>query len=316
MGAAAVGVLLLFGSQAVLLAVIGVERTHPEQATFLYDVAALSVRRDEVLFSSEVYPRQDLAALEQGFIRGGVNPLIFGGSAPLPFPLTAEEATTLRQDWLDAIAADPVGYLAVRWSLWEQQMAWSGKTEWVYHPYVDPNPWGYQIAHPSLDERLQAYLRLANDDSMRGGPVYEVWVYMLVTALGVLYLRHRSPERQLVGWLCVASLVYQVTIFAAAMGVGYRLTYPSVVLALAVILIALADARVVLRRAMGERRRRDGTTRSAPPDVGRSGGQSGPGRSTDGSWRQLSRRRSASPRPTRDRISRMLLGSASAEGGC
>lgn len=135
------------------------------------------------------------------------------------------------------------GYLAERWALWKTQVVWTGHTEWVYHPFVDANQWGYEIERPGLDRFVQDYLRSsAANDYLYGGPLYEVWVYLALTVVGAGYLFDRRPSREVLGWACLASLAYAATILVGAMGVGYRLLYPSVVVALILVVVAAADA--------------------------------------------------------------------------
>ncbi len=239
---ALVAMLALLGTQWGVKRLFQVRGTHPEQATYIYDVAALSLRERSVLFSPEVYPAQDLARLEQRWSTDGVNPLLFPPEPLIVFPLPPSAVPVLRQDWLSAIRDHPRGYLAIRYQLWTQQIAWRANTEWIYHPGVDPNEWGYTIANPSLDEQLQRYLRAsASNPQLTGGPLYEIWIYLLVTAMGLAYLGHGRRDRQMLGWLCLASLAYQATIFLGAMGIGYRLTYPAVVLSLPIALVGALD---------------------------------------------------------------------------
>lgn len=254
-------------SQAAMKAAFHVDSSHPEQATYLYDLAALSVREHQVLFSPGIYPAQDLATLEANFSPTVVNTLLFGPAPPLPFPVPAGQEAALRDDWLSAVLDHPRGYMAIRLELWKTQVAWTGKTEWIYHPFVDPNPWGYEVSNPSLDEPLQDYLQSTADQYLRGGPLYEVWVYLAFTVLGLGYLRHGDPARQVLGWCCFASLVYQATIFVGAMGVGYRLTYPSVVVVLAVAVVGLRDV-VLFSARDGDVPRRAPNRVRAPVDPG------------------------------------------------
>lgn len=261
-GLAATVLALLVGSQVVLKRVFSVQAQHPEQATYIYDLAALSVRERQVLLRPGVFPAQDLAVLDATYMPFNVNTLLFGPEAPVRFPVPEAEFDGLRADWFRAVRAHPVGYLRARMSMYLAHASLTHRTEWVYHPVVDPNPWGYEVAHPRANHALQRYLRhFALNDQLEGGVVHTVWPYLAVTIFGLGYLSARRRSRRLFGWLCAASLVYQATIFVGAMGIGYRFAYPSVVLALVVATVACRDGAVLAARRLA-RRQADPAVRS------------------------------------------------------
>jgi len=214
----------------------GVGRSHPEQATFIYDLATMSTRRDEILLDAALFPAQDLALLQAQYNPYSVDPLLFGTSALIPFPVQPADFSALRSAWLRAIRADPVDYLQGRWHIWTRQIGWSGHTWWFFHPYVDPNPWGYEIEHRTADRYVQHYLRWFDSGPwLDGGDLLRPWPYLLMAALGLLFLRSSRPQRRFVGWLCVGAIGYEVTVFVGAMGVQYRYSLPVVITGLLVV---------------------------------------------------------------------------------
>lgn len=241
-GIAAVALLCLVGAQMSVRRAFDVKGAHPEQALHLYDVAGVSVRVQENLFSPAVLPSQDLSSIEKNWSPKWVNSLLFTEEPTFPFPLSDSATRALRQDWMDTIRSHPVDYLKVRWVLWERQMALHTPAWWVYQPGISSNRWGYETANPTLDAPLQQFLQAGVvDDVNGGGNLYKPWFYLAVTMAGLFHLRQRETARQLLGWGCLASLAYQGTVFFGAMGADYRMVYPSVVLAVVLIVVGFVD---------------------------------------------------------------------------
>lgn len=230
----------------------GVERTHPEQAVYLFDLATMSARRGEVLLPPEVFPAQDVRLLRQTYNPYSVEPLLFGDAAILEFPVGSDQVSVLRSRWLDAVRADPIDYLRGRWKTWTRQIGWSGHVWWIFHPYVDPNPWGYEIEHDAVNDVMQEYMTSFTSDPWLGGnDLFRIWPYLLVCCGGLVMLRRRSDVR-LVGWACAGALAHESTLFLGTMGVQYRYNYP-------VVLVALITASIGMRSAwQAVIRRRDG----------------------------------------------------------
>lgn len=243
----AVAAVMLFGflaAQQLVRNATGVTRAHPEQQLYLYDLGALSVLEHRLLLDPEFYPAQDLALLEQRFSADTAAPLVFpiGDQPPLTPPVPVSRIDELRGDWLDAIETYPERYARFRVHVMLRQLAWDGRSDWVYHPAVDANRWGYHFVNPGLQEPIDDYLRaFAANDYLQGGWVHELWAYVLVTIGGLAYFASRDRARQTLAWFCLGSLGYQATILVATMGVAYRLGLLSVILALVVASVAVAD---------------------------------------------------------------------------
>ncbi|MFN0029648.1 MAG: hypothetical protein ACKV2O_21045 [Acidimicrobiales bacterium] len=243
-GVASVVLVGLVGSQLFIRRAADVQTTHPEQVLFLYDVAGVSLHLQQNQFSAAVHPAQDLASIERNWNPRWVNSLLFNKDPTFPFPLSQEAAQAVREDWLRTVGRYPGAYLQVRWALWERQLAFHSPAWWVYQPGITTNPWGYTTANPTLDEPLQRYLQAGVVDGVNGGGfLYTPWFYVLITMVGLAYLRHKHSGRALLGWACLASLVYQATVFFGAMGTDYRMVYPSVVVAVVVLVVAAVDLK-------------------------------------------------------------------------
>lgn len=254
--------LAVLGSQAVMRRVFDVRVTHIEQSIYIYDLAAISVEEGEVLLDPEAFPAQDLAVLEASFNPASFEPMVFGPNAIIPYPVSGDAVSELQEDWIDVVLSHPVSYLEERATVWLQQISLTEPSVWIVHPGVDANTWGYAAEFPAIDDAIQHYVRFfASNDQLGGGVVHTVWIYLLVLVGGLWYLRSASARRRSVGWMSLAALAYQASLFVGLMGTGYRLNVPCVVLALAVAFISVADGVQAVRRRRGER----------PPTTGEAG---------------------------------------------
>jgi hypothetical protein len=244
-GLALLGVIAIVISQAAARSLLGVSNDHPEQATQIYDVAAASIREGRVLFSPEVFPQQDLELLRSGFDPTVVNPLLFGDPPIIEFPVRDDAIDDLRADWIGVITTDPAGYLADRWRIFTLQLGIGAPSVWAYHPFIDQNQWGYEVEYEALDHGIRAYLDVFTNERNDGTWPHEGWPYVVAALFGAPLCLTRQRWSRLVGWMSVASLTYQATIFAGTMGIGFRLLYPSVLLALAGAVIVLYDVVAV-----------------------------------------------------------------------
>ena len=252
LGAATALLAGLIAAQSLVRSAGSVESTHPEQQLYLFDLAALSLRENQLYLDQDFFPAQDVEVLRRSFNPYNASSIVFSvnGAPPLTPPVPADRIAELRSDWLAAIREHPSGYLAFRFEMLRTQVAWENKADWVYHPQIDANPWGYHFVNPDLQQPMDGYLRLfAANDYLQGGWIYEIWVYLLITIAGLGFFASRNPQRKLLALFCVGSLGYQATIFFATMGVGYRLTFPSVVLSLVVVAVGLGDLSGVRTRA-------------------------------------------------------------------
>ena len=244
----------LFGVLIVQRAV-GVKSTHPEQASYIFDLAAISHRSGELLLDEVVFPAQDIALLDKYFNPYTIDPIIFGKDPPLRFPVPADHVDELRSEWLHAIKKYPVVYAHERWQMWTRQIAWSGEAWWIFHPYIDDNPWGtkYAFERPKLDHWLQKYLYAFTKSNQQGNLLHRVWIYLIGACIGLAGLRSRLPSRRLMGWICASVLLYQASVFIGTMGALYRYSYPCVVLVLCVVVIAAFDVAGSIRCRWGTR---------------------------------------------------------------
>ena len=255
--AACAGVVVCFLATELLYVAAGVDKSaSPESALFAYDVAALSIEEDEVLFDPSVFPSQNLDEIRARFDGENIVPLMIDpGGAPGVLVLADPRAQlAVRDDWIDAVTGDPLGYLSERADLFALQIGLTGPPQYPMHLGVDGNRWGFELAHPEANERARDYVGFfaEDDDLSRGGhlfrPVY--YIAALCAALGAVVLllrRHQLADTGIdIVMLGAGALLYEATFFFLAMGVGYRWSYPFIVIVLTVVgwtLLAAYDAR-------------------------------------------------------------------------
>jgi hypothetical protein len=248
---ALVALVAVVGSQALMRRAFHVRATNPEQVVYIYDLAAISIEQNEVLFNAQAFPAQDVELLDAYFDSSSFEPMVFGPSPIIPYPMSGDAVDDLRNDWVDAVLGHPLTYLEERATAFLEQISVTERSVWIVHPTVDPNPWGYTARFPAIDNAIQRYLRFfASNDGLAGGVVHIVWPYLLVLVGGLWYWRSGSSRRRSIGWMCLAGLAYQATLFFVTMVANYRFSVPCVVLALAVVAITLPGVVTVVARRL------------------------------------------------------------------
>lgn len=206
------------------------------------------MRSGENLLPSEVFPSGQMSELRTYYNRYSIDPLLFGQDAPLTFPVAEPTVVRLRNLWLQAIREHPVEYMRAKWQMWTRQIGWSGAPWQVYHAGVDPNPWGYKIAHPRLNRAVIHYLERFGPPRLTGAGLERVWVYFVPLGAGVLlYTRSKRPAHRIIAWLCVGAFAHVLSVFFGAMGVQYRYSYPVVIVAAVAAVTLVADGLRLVR---------------------------------------------------------------------
>jgi hypothetical protein len=266
--AVVVGVLALsatiYVSQTAVKAVIGVQATHPEQATFVWDLEAISHHVHRNLFPAQVMPARGMTPIDSQYYPYDVTPVIVN-ELPGPWPLSGRRLDLLRHAWLKAIENYPVQYAEERIGLELRQVSITSSALIVYHPGIDPNSQGYKLQRPALDRIARGYLDLFTSDGyLHGGIVFSVWIYLLLaTASGVVLLRRARGERSvsLIGVLGLSVWGLQIGYLLGIMGVSYRVEEYTV----AVGMVTTCIAFTVLYRQRRLRNKESQTDTEAPP---------------------------------------------------
>jgi hypothetical protein len=274
--AAAAGVVataLLFGSVAgVTRFVLHADATHPEQATYDYDLVALSVRENRVLFPRDIYPRQDVAYLARSANGDAgvldITSLLWGSGHAFAY-LDAGKVAELKRAWLVAIDEHPLDYLQTRLHSAVWQLGIAGPEFGVFSG-APPPQWFGPAPFPEASSALVAYTEVgtgAHDPD--GGPLQLVWVYLVVLVAGAaVTIRGRRPGDVVLGLFAVALLLYGAEILVVSPGVTYRFMHPPVMagtllaVVLAVSIVTWLWSRVV--RLASRPRQSPGTAGDSP----------------------------------------------------
>ncbi len=241
---------VFYGSQIGLNSLMGVQSVHPEQYIYDFDLAGMSTRENRDLFPHSIVPPSRLAAVKSLFFLDDVSPEVAAPGHPLPLALlTPTQVAAERSAEISAVTADPGVWFGLHWDEFMRQISITREPNVIMHPGIDGNPWGLHASFPSLDNTARGYVEAfdaTNAPDPQGGVIFDVWIYLLIAAVGVGALwRWRDPRALVLGALALSSLTYQIGAFLS-MGVQYRLEYPTVVSGLVVL---IAGGRLLLGRA-------------------------------------------------------------------
>ena len=246
-------VVLALGLQVGATKATGADPVHPEQYLYLYDLAGLSVRDGSNDFPADVY-MGDVATLEQQSSLDTIIPLAFGQDAAIPMPRPDAQVAEMRDEWFDQITDDPGQYVEWRWDAYMKQIGVTSPGVFIYHPFIDPNPWGYAIAFPALNDVVTGYQELFADEYLNGHKIQLAWFYLLLALCSAIALFVAGGTAMIVGALGLSTLVYQFGLFFGTMGTQWRFEFPVAMISLVCVAVA---AKVVYdrsrRRAAPER---------------------------------------------------------------
>ena len=194
-------------------------------------------------------PRRDARVIDEYWNVDAVNPLIFSPDPPVRTPLSEKQLESLRGEWEDVLTDHPLDYLDERFDLWLRQLAITRRANFIYHPVIDPNQYGFRVRFTGLNKDAKKYVEsFAVVPSLDGGIVHAVWIYMLINlaAVAVFLRRGRSLPLLCVGALGLSSLTFQVGLFLGAMGTQYRFQ-------VSVVAAGLLCGAILLRHAYAQR---------------------------------------------------------------
>ena len=226
--------------------------------TQLYDLGYMSIERNETLIPEirpEAQPVRTPQELEGRWLPTTSIFMRFDPARnfqpPGPAAYTTEEAELLGRAWREAVLDHPGQWLAGRFTLYKGQIG-LGHDPWYSRVIQNqPNPWGYDgPANPGLSDVALDYTELFSprEDSLSGGPVHEVWLYLIfcLLALPLLGRRFIAPVRA-AAVLPLAAIGVQVGLFLLAPSVQLR--YELLALYAGLVSLCLLE-RAVLSSAM------------------------------------------------------------------
>jgi len=228
--------------------VLGAAQLHPEQATFAYDLARLSVREQRLLLSPAWFPLQDLGVLATIADRRSGAALFFN-PPPAPnvnFSTDPAQVSALRADWETQVRAHPVDYLAVRSGIYRTFLGLPGETVCAsYQAIIPPNQWNFSIGNEALHRAVNRYVALWNTSLL-----FRPWVYLALTfaGAGLLVWPRRSRTERILGAMSLSSTLYTLSFFFLTPACDYRYNWYSYVCGLLVACVLLRGAVVRLRQ--------------------------------------------------------------------
>jgi len=219
---------------------------HPFQQVYLYDLAGMSVERNEPMFPNHVLnkPSFSFETVKSRYNERSVSDLIFpnvpnaGDVPPLRLTNMADEVDQLRTAWLSTIASDPIAYLKHRTPVFAQLI---GVSRSVTAPYVangfGDNPpefrGGENFGYAALMRYFGAFGRpLTQTLFFRGA----VWI-VLFTALSYMAIKRRfTADWDLVFVLSLSGLLFIFAYFPTTPSTEFRyLFWPAIASAVAMI---------------------------------------------------------------------------------
>jgi hypothetical protein len=223
-------------------AVLRVDVQHPEQATYVADLARLSAMEHRMLLPADVYPAQDLAVLERWRATED-NPtvLLWGKHAIVDVPMHGAVFDSLRSAWASALTTYPIDYLHVRAHVELSQLAISRPATQVFqYPFTPPD---VHNAFPAARHAALLYMNAftTDDNNSIGGPIHAVWAYVLLVLLGTAWYLTRPGVARLLGSAGLGVLLFAAALFFVAGDSGYRYMYPVVVMGVAYVVVGLWD---------------------------------------------------------------------------
>ncbi len=242
---AAAGMLTIvgMGAQQVWKSAIGVTNIYPASHLYIYDLAALSVKENELLVPAEVMRTPTLPALTARMDYDVSTGLALAPDSPIRFPFTKASNAALGSAWREAIVKHPIDYLRVRAHAYLRQIGVTRQAMWVWHPYIDSNPFGYRTRFTALNRRAAQYIGLASNDSNDGYFFFAPFLWLIVSLAGaIVFLRPSRPVGQMmIGGIGLGTILYQSGLFLGTMGTNFRFEFPTVVTSM---IVAVALGRL------------------------------------------------------------------------
>jgi hypothetical protein len=249
--AVVVGVVLTAGLMATQVgasAALGVRDVAPEQYLYIYDLGNLSVRDHVNHFPRDVMPAaRRFHQLALRVSPESVVALVWAPDAPIKgTPLHENRLHSLADAWRDQVRDGPLEWLDVRWDLMMRNLAVTEPANWIYHPQIDPNHWGYKPTFAGANEAAKDYVEAFSTEgpALKGGIVHRVWIYLLVALAAALVLFRVGRSSLPLG---LTALTYQVGLFLGTPQNAFRLEFPVVLVGL--LCLAAAVGALLSRRA-------------------------------------------------------------------
>jgi len=253
--AAAIGILATVGVFVLETGIawaLGTQSVHPEQNTFIYDLAQLSKKEHRDLFPRTIERfdhHEDLARIEANISPQSADAILYGSPTTTiftPIPLEGAQYNALRHAWESAVLSHPAAYLSERLEAGIWLLSIGHPSYWLYDP---PNAVAqYLPKFPSLDRVGVRYLSLfTTGGNLYGDFIYDVWIYTLILCMASVVLMRRTLADRALAGLSLAMLFYLVVFVFVSTDILYRYMFPLV--ASATVLAPVLLPRKVLATA-------------------------------------------------------------------
>jgi hypothetical protein len=231
---------VMYGSQILVSDAIGVEKTHSSAQLYLTDLATMSRDANHDYIPKSVLPGRAMPIIRADSSVAGSAALLYSANAPISYDFTAKTAAALRHAWIHRIEADPSSWVNARLQLFDYLIGITAPSIWIYHPFIDPNNFGYTTTFPGANKIATDYESSFANSANNGDALFRVWPYLLIAiVIAAVLLRSTDRHRVLAGVIALSVLAYQVGYLVALMNVNYRYEFPALVLCELALALAL-----------------------------------------------------------------------------
>ena len=154
----------------------------------------------------------------------------------VPRMLETNAGGAVERTWAHLLTAEPGCYLAHRAAVMVEQMGMAKDA--VFYPThgaIDANPFGLALRHPQVSQQVVNYVRAHADETIR-----RPWVlYGLAIIFGLLAAARNRQAALLILALVAGAFAYPALLFVAAPAADARYIFPSNVLSLLIVTLAL-----------------------------------------------------------------------------
>jgi hypothetical protein len=227
--------------------VIDAHRTHIDQALYIYDLAAVSERSGEYLFSPRTLPKAEFGSLVRAFDPDNVDSILWGPDAF--FDLGSSDTAALRSEWIDLLREHPLDYARARAHLFARMLAVPpAEPVWTYQPTSASRALASE-AFGLPNRAVDRYLREFSTSFLQ-----RPFLYLVPILLFLVLAAPSSPKYRFVAAIALGALLSELSFFFLSTVVGTR--YSWIMIVMGVVTAASSIQLLVARRQHGLRGRR------------------------------------------------------------
>lgn len=239
----AAGGLILVSVSGIAMGTTRVLTTAPgymTQVSFIFDLAAISVARQEVLLPEHLSEGISLEDLRKMYTPESVVPLLWGDETIRRVPLKFDEASflALRKQWLRVVSENPRPYLAHKVAGYRALLAVDRVCS-PYHQWIDVNDLGVVWKETKLNA-----LALRALSTVRESLLFRPWVYVLLAMVGTAVgWFSRGWKRAPMLALGTSGLLYEASYFLPQQACYFRYSWWLVLSTLLIVVLLVVTPR-------------------------------------------------------------------------